>query len=69
MKFGAALLVFSTFIAVSYGVVFSITYPRVEIGNGIVTLFALAGLLTCLAAVGLWKGMTSQKSSRIRRRH
>ena len=69
MKFGAALLVFSTFIAVIYGVVFSITYPRVEISNGIVTLFALAGLLTCLAAVGLWKGMTSQKSSRIRRRH
>ncbi len=63
MKFGAALLVFSTCVAIVFGVLFSVTYPRVEINSGIVALCALAGLLTCLAAVGLWKLVMASRSS------
>ena len=55
MKFGAALLASSTCVAIVYGVLFSVTYPRVEINSGIAALCALAGLLTCLATVVLWK--------------
>ena len=63
MKFGAALLLSSTCVAILYGVLFSVTYPRVEINSGIVALCALAGLLTCLAAVGLWKLVMGSKLS------
>lgn len=62
MKFSAALLAFSTAVATVYGVLFSITYPRVEINGGMVTLCALFGLLTCLAAVALWKLVFGGKS-------
>jgi uncharacterized membrane protein YagU involved in acid resistance len=62
MKFSAILLAFSTVVAIVYGVLFSLTYPRVEINGGIVTLCALFGLVTCLAAVGLWKLVTRAKS-------
>jgi hypothetical protein len=62
MKFGAALLAFATAVATVYGVLFSITYPRVEIDGGIIALCALFGLLTCLAAVALWKLVTGGKS-------
>ncbi|WP_041801597.1 hypothetical protein [Rhodopseudomonas palustris] len=55
MKFGAAFLLVSTLLAVGYGVLFQNVYPLVEIDNGVVTLCALAGLITALAAVGLWK--------------
>jgi hypothetical protein len=61
VKLGAALLVFSTVVAIIYGVLFSITYPRVEINGGIVALCALFGLVTCLAAVGLWKLVTGSR--------
>ena len=62
MKFGATLLAFSSAVATVYGVLFSITYPRVEIDGGMVTLCALCGLLTCLAAVALWKLAMGSKS-------
>lgn len=55
MKFGATLSAFATAVAVIYGVLFSITYPLVDIDGGIVALCALFGFLTCLAAVALWK--------------
>ena len=55
MKFGAILSACAAAVAILYGVLFSITYPRVEITAGIVALCALFGVLTCLAVVGLWK--------------
>jgi hypothetical protein len=63
MKFGAALLASATCVAIVYGVLFSVTYPRVEINSGIAALCALAGLVTCLAAVGLWKLVMGSKAS------
>ena len=63
MKLGAALLLSSTCVAILYGVLFSATYPRVEINSGIAALCALAGLLTCLAAVGLWKLIMGSRAS------
>jgi hypothetical protein len=62
MKFGATLLLFATVVAIIYGVLFSKIYPRVEIESGIVALCALSGLVTCLAAVGLWKLIAGGKS-------
>ena len=62
MKFGAGLSLFATVVAIVYGVLFSKMYPRVEIDSGIVMLCALFGLVTCLAAVGLWKLITGGRS-------
>jgi uncharacterized membrane protein YagU involved in acid resistance len=61
MKFGATFSLFATVVAIIYGVLFSKIYPRVEIESGIVALCALFGLVTCLAAVGLWKLVTGGK--------
>ena len=54
MKVGVNLLV-ATLVAIAYGVLFSLTYQDVEITTGIVSLCALLGLATCLAASALWK--------------
>jgi hypothetical protein len=54
MKFGAIFSVCAAAVAILYGVLFSVTYPRVEISAGIVALCAMFGVLTCLAVVGLW---------------
>ena len=62
MKFGAIFSACAAAVAILYGVVFSITYPRVEITAGIVALCALFGVLTCLAIVALWKRAFSGKS-------
>jgi hypothetical protein len=62
MKFGVTLSAFTAAIATLYGVLFSITYPRTDITNGIVALCALLALVTCLAAVSLWKLVFGRKS-------
>jgi hypothetical protein len=54
MKVGVNLLV-ATLVAIAYGVLFSQTYPDVEITSGIVSLCALLGLATCLVVSALWK--------------
>ena len=63
MKFGAALSLFATVVAIIYGVLFSKMYPRVEIDSGIVMLCALFGFVTCLAAVAIWNWLRGGKSS------
>jgi hypothetical protein len=55
MKFGTSFSVCAAAVAILYGVLFSVTYPLVEISAGIVALCALFGVLTCFAVVGLWK--------------
>jgi len=55
MKFGTIFSVCAAAVAVLYGVLFSVTYPRVEITAGVVALCALLGVLTCVAVAGLWK--------------
>jgi uncharacterized membrane protein len=62
MKVGANLLA-ATLVAIIYGVLFSISYPDVEISSGIAALCALLGLATCLAISGLWKFVMGSKSS------
>lgn len=63
MKFGATLSLFAAVVAIIYGVLFSKTYPLVEISSGIVMVCALCGLATCLAAVAIWNRVTGSKSS------
>ncbi len=55
MKFSAAFILVSTILAVGYGLLFSTIYPRVTLGNAVMTLCALGGLATSLLGVGLWK--------------
>jgi len=61
MKFTATLSAFATVVAIIYGVLFSITYPRVDINGGIVALCAVLGIVTCFCAVGLWKLIAGSK--------
>ncbi len=51
------LVVFALAIAfgVVYGVLFSLTYPQVQIYLGLATLFGLLGLLTAIALVALFQ--------------
>jgi hypothetical protein len=62
MKFSATLLAFSSLLAVIYGVLFSVSYPLVEISGGIVALCALLGLVTCLALIAIWNRFTRSRS-------
>lgn len=55
MKFGAIITIFSTLVAVVYGILFSVTYPAISVDGGLVTLCALLGNATCLTVAGLWK--------------
>jgi hypothetical protein len=55
MKFGATITIFSILVAVAYGMLFSHAYPTVSIDGGIVTLCAVLGIATCLAAAALWR--------------
>ena len=57
MKFAAVIIVFSIVVATVYGVIFTIVYPEVQITSGIVTLFAILGLATCLVLAGIWKAI------------
>jgi hypothetical protein len=48
-------------VAIAYGVIFSRTYPLVEVSSGIATLCALLALATCLVFVALWRLVTKSK--------
>jgi hypothetical protein len=63
MKFSATVIIFSTVLAIIYGVMFSLTYPRVEVSGAIVSLCALCGLVTCLAIMALWRAVMGAKGA------
>lgn len=63
MKFGANIVIFSTVLAIAYGVLFSYTYPLVDVTSGIVSLCALSGLVTCLAITALWRAVMGGKGA------
>jgi len=62
MKYSPTLLAFAALLAVVYGVLFSISYPLVEISGGIVALCVLLGIVTCLAIAAIWSALTGSKT-------
>jgi hypothetical protein len=63
MKYSPTLLAFAAVLAIVYGVLFSMSYPLVEISGGIVALCVLLGIVTCLAAAALWNLLTRPKTA------
>jgi hypothetical protein len=63
MKYSPTLLAFAALFAIVYGVLFSISYPLVEISGGIVALCVLLGIVTCLAAAAIWNVITRPKTA------
>jgi hypothetical protein len=63
MKYSPTLLAFAALLAIVYGVLFSYTYPLVEISGGIVALCVLLGIVTCLSIAAIWNALTRQKPS------
>jgi hypothetical protein len=64
MKYSSTLLAFAALFATVYGVLFSKSYPDVEITIAIVSLCALLGLVTCLILAAIWNAfMRSRPSS------
>jgi hypothetical protein len=63
MKYSATLLAFAALLAIVYGVLFSYTYPLVEISGGIVALCVLLGIVTCLSIAAIWNALTRPKPS------
>jgi hypothetical protein len=57
MKYSPALLAFAALLAIVYGVLFSVSYPLVEISGGIVALCVLMGIVTCLAIAAIWNAL------------
>ena len=57
MKFSPTQLAFAALLAIVYGVSFSIAYPLVEIGGGIVALCVLLGIVTSLAVAPIWNAL------------
>jgi hypothetical protein len=57
MKYSPTLLAFAALLAIVYGVLFSVTYPLVEISGGIVALCVLLGIVTCLALAAIWNAL------------
>jgi hypothetical protein len=57
------LVVFALAIAfgVAYGVLFSLTYPQVQIYLGLAALFGLLGLLTAIALVALFQSISRRR--------
>jgi hypothetical protein len=62
MKYSPTLLAFAALFAIVNGVLFSISYPRVEISGGIVALCVLLGVVTCLVAAAIWNVLTRPKT-------
>ncbi|MHC2401406.1 membrane protein DedA with SNARE-associated domain [Bradyrhizobium barranii subsp. barranii] len=58
----AAIVIASTLLAAVYGVVFSYFYPLVEMTAGLLTMFALFGLMTSVAVAGIWRMKRKSKS-------
>lgn len=63
MKYSPTLLAFAALLAIVYGVLFSVSYPRVEISSGIVALCVLLGIVTCLAIAAIWNALTRPRTS------
>ena len=63
MKYSPTLLAFAALLAIAYGVLFSYTYPLVEISAGIVALCVLLGIVTCLSIAAIWNALTRPKPS------
>lgn len=55
MKLLPQVIVLAIAFGVVFGVVFSFAYPQVKIYFGLVSLFGLCGLLTAMAAIGIWR--------------
>jgi hypothetical protein len=63
MKYSPTLLAFAALLATIYGVLFSYTYPLVEISYGVATLCVLLGIVTCLSIAAIWNVLTRPKGS------
>jgi hypothetical protein len=63
MKYSPTLLAFAALFAIVYGVLFSRTYPLVDISGGIVALCAFLGLVTCLSLAAIWNAFMQRKTS------
>jgi hypothetical protein len=63
MKYSPTLLAFAALLAIVYGVLFSMSYPLVEISGGIVALCVLLGVVTCVVAAAIWNVLTRQKTA------
>jgi hypothetical protein len=63
MKYSPTLLAFAALFAIVYGVLFSRTYPLVDISGGIISLCAFLGLVTCLSLAGIWSAFMRPKPS------
>ena len=63
MKYSPTLLAFAALLAIVYGVLFSVTYPLVEISGGIVALCVLLGIVTCLALAAIWNALMRARTS------
>jgi len=63
MKYSPTLLAFAALLAIVYGVLFSMTYPLVEISAGIVALCVLLGIVTCLALAAIWNALMRARTS------
>src|SRR5258706_618680 len=63
MKYNPTLLAFAVLLAVVYGVLFSISYPLVEISGGIVAFCALLGIVTCLTIAAIWNALARPRTS------
>jgi hypothetical protein len=63
MKYSPTVLAFAALLAIVYGVLFSMSYPFVEISGGIVALCVLLGVVTCLVAAAIWKMLARPKAA------
>jgi hypothetical protein len=60
MKNTAGILVFSIIAAIIYGVIFSISYPLVQIDGNMISLFAILGIATTLICIGVWRAVVKK---------
>jgi hypothetical protein len=63
MKLGPLMLACTALLAILYGVLFSATYPRVDISAGIVALCVLAALITCQLAAVCWNALRRARTA------
>jgi hypothetical protein len=63
MKYSPTLLAFAALIAIVYGVLFSVSYPLVEISGGIVALCVLLGIVSCLTVAAIWNALMRLRTS------
>jgi hypothetical protein len=61
MKLLPAVLALAIAFGVAYGVLFSRMYPQVTIFLGLISFFALLGLLTAMTVVGIWQRVFASK--------